>query len=1247
MKWIITTYHWCKKIFWYTFVGLIITLAIAISLFRLYLPDVKAYREDIAAFASEVLEQDVRIDSMEAKLSGFTPLIIFDDVYLLDTHSKKEIVHFEQARLTIDLFRSLLKMEVVPESFTIVGVDLGIKRKANGTFSIQGLDFDQLGKQIPLTSNEEESDELATWFFKRSKLAIKNSRIILQDEKKRYATKFNKFENVNLYLKNDGDRHQLNGTVTLPRELGRDLEIAFDFSGNILNPAEWYGNFFYKADELNLANLGVKPEFMNASLERGTIDLALWGYWKQGAVTSVTADLKATDINLALGEAAQPFSIQQLSGLVNWYKDDKGWKLNVNKFQYQGKNELWPASSFSVRYISEQKHITAYSSFLRLDDIKQVLIDGNLLDETLHSSLLNLDPSGDLQEVYVGYSFDESNGKYSLASGFNNLTISPWEQFPGIENVTGKVWLDENKGRFELASKQARLQIPNIFRKPFDLTSIHGQIDWHRQGELWHVNSNEIVAISPDISADLGFYAMVPVDGSSPYLDLQVSYKNGNAKQAYKYYPVAIMDKQLVNWLDNAFKSGEVVSGGMIFNGRFKDFPFRKREGTLLADFKTKDVELHYRTGWPGLMINDADLEVTGLGLSISSAKSQLYNSVLSDVEVSIASFDSPVIKANSRLSGQTRDLARFLVESPITPEAKSIVDQSRILGKARGNGMLQLPLTQSAKQHSPLYYEAKVEINNNELNLWQGAVVARKINGDVKITPKGVFSDNLLFETLGGSSRAKLYTSNLNKQQNIKLSMLGEIDTGKLIDHFDLLLLKNIKGKTNWQGSMALGNKDSPGYFQFVSDLTGVELKLPVPFNKDPDSHKPFNVTIQFPEDDKLPVNINYDNKLSAALILNLKDPKQRPIDKGELIFACADEGKKLARVTSQLPEKNELLIHGYLSEFYVDEWLQLINKDVKAQGIGLTSLNIPIKLDMEYLKVITSKEEDKGDTERKDPRKIALFDGDIKMLLVNDMHFGHVRFNLARHEDGLLLKDLLIDAPYMHIEGEGSWFLRDGKHATNLFVLISSGDLGEMLTRLGYAAVMRKGTTKAVIQANWHDTPDNFSMEKLNGTVGAVIDDGVLSDVKPGAGRMLGLFSLSELPRRLLLDFSELKEGFAFKQIVGQIDIQDGDAFSETLKIISPIALITIEGRTGLATRDFDQHVMVAPSVSGTLPAISWLAWGGQVGALAFLLDQMFGDQFDSSVATEYEITGSWDDPQIKKIIKEVPLDAFEEDE
>ena len=315
MKWTKTTYHFCYRTFWYSVVAFILAIAVGMSIIRLYLPDVEEHRVEIEKFASTVLDHDVLIESMEAKLFGFTPNIIFNDVYLLDDTGSHTIVHFEQARLTIDLFRSIYNFKLVPESLTVIGVQLGIERNKEGNFTIQGLDVGKIGKQFSDSETTSDNEDLARWFFERSRLSIKNSTVVWNDAKN---DKRIKFDNVNFQLLNDGDRHQVTATVTLPPDLGNDLEIAFDFSGNILNPREWSGDVFAKADELNLVNWGVKPNFKHVSLEQGTLGLSLWGKWEKGKLNSISADLKAKDVSLNLGDAGQDFHIDLLQGLIVW-----------------------------------------------------------------------------------------------------------------------------------------------------------------------------------------------------------------------------------------------------------------------------------------------------------------------------------------------------------------------------------------------------------------------------------------------------------------------------------------------------------------------------------------------------------------------------------------------------------------------------------------------------------------------------------------------------------------------------------------------------------------------------------------------------------------------------------------------------------------------------------------------------------------------------------------------------------------
>lgn len=1249
MQWIKLTARWCYRTFWYGLVGLIITIAIAISLLRIYLPDVKSYRAEIEQLASSALDKQVRIASMDAKLSGITPLIVFNDVYLLDSKGRKTIVHFDQALLTIDFFRTILNMRIVPESFTVVGVNLGIRRKADGNYTIQGLSLDELGKQftVPKADASADNDELARWFFERSELSIKKSTVVWRDSKQ--AGRTIRFDNVNFDLRNDGDRHQLSGTVTLPKELGEDFEVAFDFKGNILNPEKWFGRVYSKARQVDLVNWGIKPHYRHARLDRGKVDLELWGNWQGGQLNSFTADINARDFLLNFGEQHKPFSISQLSGLLDWRRDEQGWKLRLNHFTYKDADSQWPDSSLAVQYQSAQQRVVAYADYLRLDDIRQALLDARVLDASLQQTLTDLAPAGVLTHLHADYVHNSKTPEYFLATDFSDLSVAHWKSFPGVKNISGRLWMNQDIGRLELDSKQLNLAIPSLFRSDIAVEKLQGQIDWYADHHAWHVRATQLDMISTDIRADAGFSALIPRDLSSPYLDLQVRYRQGRASQVSRYLPVTIMDHELVDWLDHAFHGGEVTEGGLIFNGRLSGFPYADHSGTLLADFQVKDVPLNYQAGWPQIAVNQAHLRITSENIEVLSRNSQLYNSQLTNVHVSIDQFLKPVLKISGDMRGQTTDLARYLVHSSLAPEAREFVDQTKITGNYQGNLKIRLPLSKQMARRYPFAYHGMINVEDNELDMWQGKLVASALSGKLKLNTDGVSSENITYRIMDGHAQARIYTSGRKAEQTIRIATRGKIDTRQLRHYVKSSLLQKITGKTDWQAMIRLGGK-APGYVQLFSQLQGVTMDLPSPLSKQAQQRKSLDIKVVFPEKQRLPVYVNYGSEVSSVLVFNLDSMETRPLERGDLVFSFATEGENFAREVATLPAKQELLIRGRLLDLNIDQWLTLINRDVTQGEVGLTSLNIPLRLDMDYLRLFTNSNKETQESApapAKDPRSIFPFDGEIRALLINEIYVGHVHFRMEKHNDGLQFSDVSVQSDLMDLKGQGSWFIRDGQQRTNLLMTVKGSDLGKFISELGYSAILKGGDVQAVIQLNWADSPDRFTIEKLNGSIGAVISDGVLSDVKPGAGRLLGLLSIAELPRRLTLDFSELGDGLSFKQIVGRVEIRDGNAYTDTLKIVSPIALIEVEGRTGLAARDFDQRVKVIPSVTGTLPAISWLAWGGQIGALTFLIEKMIGDQFNEEIATEYSITGSWDNPQIRQIKKPPPVSQDDEDE
>jgi len=158
---------------------------------------------------------------------------------------------------------------------------------------------------------------------------------------------------------------------------------------------------------------------------------------------------------------------------------------------------------------------------------------------------------------------------------------------------------------------------------------------------------------------------------------------------------------------------------------------------------------------------------------------------------------------------------------------------------------------------------------------------------------------------------------------------------------------------------------------------------------------------------------------------------------------------------------------------------------------------------------------------------------------------------------------------------------------------------------------------------------------LQSFNGNLSLDVGKGQLLGVEPGGGRVLGLISLAEIPRRLSFNFSDFfDKGFGFNQIKGQFAFSQGKATTQDLIILAPAADIKITGSTDLVKQEFNQRVDVNAKAGGLLPVIGAVA-GGPIGAAAGVLAQaVLNKPLQDSAAIHYEITGPWSKPDVKKV-------------
>ena len=181
-----------------------------------------------------------------------------------------------------------------------------------------------------------------------------------------------------------------------------------------------------------------------------------------------------------------------------------------------------------------------------------------------------------------------------------------------------------------------------------------------------------------------------------------------------------------------------------------------------------------------------------------------------------------------------------------------------------------------------------------------------------------------------------------------------------------------------------------------------------------------------------------------------------------------------------------------------------------------------------------------------------------------------------------------------------------------------------------MGYPDTIKGGEGTLSAQLHWPGSPHQFNAKGLNGDLQLDLKKGQFLKVQPGVGRLLGLLSLQSLPRRLTLDFRDLfSNGFAFDRINGNAKISQGVMRSDNFQMSGPAADVAIKGETNLQNETQHLYVKVLPHVSDSL-SLAALAGGPLAGAVAFLAQKILKDPLNKIASSEYEIIGTWDNPQ-----------------
>jgi uncharacterized protein YhdP len=271
----------------------------------------------------------------------------------------------------------------------------------------------------------------------------------------------------------------------------------------------------------------------------------------------------------------------------------------------------------------------------------------------------------------------------------------------------------------------------------------------------------------------------------------------------------------------------------------------------------------------------------------------------------------------------------------------------------------------------------------------------------------------------------------------------------------------------------------------------------------------------------------------------------------------------------------------------------------------------------------------------EESDPRELPAIAARAEEFTWQGRRFGRLDAQLERVPQGLRLARLATEGKAFTLDGTGSWLVEEGGPRTRLALEFSSTDFAAAARALGYRDAVDAEKVRASAKVSWAGGPAEDALERLEGTVRLELERGKLREVEPGAGRMLGLLSVVDLPRRLALDFRDVTEkGLAFDTVRGDFEVHAGSAYTSNLLLEGPAVDIGVVGRTGLVAQDYDQTVAVSGNPSGPITVAGALAAGPVGAAGALLFSQLFKGQLQGLARVYYRVTGPWANPKVERI-------------
>lgn len=1262
-----------RRLLGYGALVVLILAAAAVGAINQLLPLVERNPEKIAVWLSERVGQPLQFSAAHAEWTRRGPRFILSDLRVGGDGAALEI---GGADLLVSVYSGLLPGSPLTE-LKVRDLSLELVQDADRRWRVLGL---------PASKKEPATDPLSV-LETFGELQIERASLRVHTFDGRIDAVIPR---VDLRLRVSGGR-VIGGVRAWSKTRGKPLTAVAD-----LQRKDWSGKVWAGGGKIALADwaellamTGIKPT--------GLGDVDVWVSVRQQQVTQVQTRLDVKDMQLQAREpwlqaddgtvpSSPATRFQRVRLGAHWQAGAHGWQVQFPTLQVRGREGV--EANYDGLWMAGGEVFALRAKRLALAPVRALLPLSEQLPDGLRRWLYQAAPDGQLRDVEV---MKLPDGRVRGKLRISDVSWQPAGTSPGASGLAGVVVFDEQGGILRLSRTPVVFDWPAGFGAALPI-SLQGSLGWWRDQQQWVIGSTGLRIDGDHFGASLRAQVHTRDAGQRPRLDLAAQLDDIDFAVAKRFWVRHRMSAATVHWLDTALVEGAVQHGRAALGGELGDWPFvpDRHLGRFDARADIRAARLKFNDHWPEAENLNLDVAFDGPGFTLEGSGSLLGNPV-ERVRGGIAEFKQPWLSLDIESHNRSEDLRRLLIASPLNNTLGEHLAALGIQGPTALALKLRLPLRAELGER---VVTGQVDLDKVKLADSRWNIAFSKVSGQVDFDHTGFAANGLdvIFEgdraTLDLAAGKSFLDSALAFQANLR----GVFPATTLLRQYASLawLEPWLEGRSAWTVAVAVaqasqGKPAPPTRLSVSSDLQGTAITLPAPLFKPADEALPLQLTTALPlSRGELQLALGERMQLRGTLregapnltgVIDLGGAGTRELPPEGLIvrghpvrvdaagwigFAahpcpasavCADSAGTAAVNSVDIQADAMDLLGSSFTDVHLALLRQPSLTTVDLAGPGIAGrIEVPAELTRGIIGRLTrlywpAKPADAGlaplplPDDEPDPASFPPLDFTVDDLRLGDARYGKAQFIASPVPRGLRVERFQTRSKPLTIDANGQWLRgENGQNSQSQFeIAFNARSLDDLVGGYGLSGMIRGGAIQGQLVGSWPGSPGGFELARFTGRMHAAVGEGQLLDVEPGGGgRVLGLLSLTELPRRLTLDFSDFfAKGFGFNAITGDFEFTDGRARTDNLNINGPAAEIRVSGLTDMREQSYQQRVEVLPKTGGMLPVLGAALAGGPVGvAVGAVAQAVFQRPLKKAGRTVYSISGPWKKPLIEVI-------------